>query len=370
MKTIDKNAVRTGQARPAASNWLARLLMTGVLLFAVVPAVSVLAEELDMDALKAELEKAREQLDEAASKLAELNMKMFKVETTGEHSSRPMLGVLISDYERSDGIKLVGVTPEGGASEAGLEAGDLLVSVNGYRLDDGENSMHALKNAMDSVSAGDTVSVEYLRDDVLRTAEITTQARGEFAVKMGRDFEIDIDVGELADLEQLEKLEALGMLAELEALKELESLGSLGSLGSLAALEALGDPEVVAVLAGEGEVVSLEDVSGDLAGYFGVDAGVVVMAVPDESELKAGDVLLSLAGSDVDSAQGAAKTITKADGDTPAKVLRNERRLDLTIAEGTVASSGPIIRTHKRSIKIHIDDDEETAAQGDDSDDD
>jgi hypothetical protein len=364
MKISDKNPAHTSQTRPGTSNWLARLLLAGMLLLPVVPAVSVLAEELDMEALKAELERAREQLDEAASKLADLNMKMFKVETSGEHSSRPMLGVLISDYERSDGIKLVGVTPEGGASEAGLEAGDLLVAVNGNRLDDDDNSMHALKNAMDSVSAGDTVAVEYLRDDVLRTAEITTQARREFAMKMGRDFEIDIDVGELVDLEQLEKLEALGMLAELEALKELESLGSL------AALEALGDPEVVAVLAGEGNLVSLEDVSGDLAGYFGVDEGVVVMAVPDESELKAGDVLLSLAGSDVDSAQVAAKTISKAEGDTPAKVLRNERRLDLTIAEGTVASSGPIIRTHKRSIKIHIDDDEEVAADGDDSDDD
>ena len=365
MKIHDKKPTRFERTFTGSSNWLARVLIAGLLLLPVVSIVSVAAEEVDMEALKAKLERAREQLDKAANELANLNMKMFKIETTGEHSSRPMLGVLISDYERSDGIKLVGVTPEGGASEAGLEAGDLLVAVNGYRLDAGDNSMHELKNAMDTVTAGDTVAVEYLRDDVLRTAEITTQTRGEFAVKMGRDFEIDIDidVSELEDLQQLEQLEAL------EALKELESLGSLGQLGVLGAL---GDPEFVAMLAEAGmeNVVKLEDVSGDLAGYFGVDEGVVVMAVPDESELKAGDVLLSLAGSDVDSAQGAAKAITKADGDTAAEVLRNQRRLELTIAEGTLATGGPIVRTHERSIRIHIDDDEKSAAQGDDSGDD
>ena len=195
-----------------------------VSVFAPAALASETLSEADLKALKAQIAETRQTLDDAASRLADLNMQMFEAQYSGDRGSKPMLGVLISDYERNDGIKLVGVTPEGGASEAGLEAGDLLVAVNGYRLDSGDNSMHALKKAMDTVTAGDTVAVEYLRDDVVRTGEITTQARREFAVKMGRDFEIDIDVSELKDLEQLEQLEALGYVGPLRRKARIDQL--------------------------------------------------------------------------------------------------------------------------------------------------
>lgn len=306
-------------------NRLLRVLIASCLIITV-PVVN--AQEVDLKELKAQIEDARASLDEAATRLAELNMKKFKAEVSGERSSRPMLGVLVEDHDQGDGIKLVGVTPNMGAAQAGLQAGDRLVAVNGYRLDGGESSMAALHDAMDAVNAGDIVAVEFLRDEVTQIVDITTEERGAFAMKMGKSLDLDIDLSDLEQLKKLEKLEALGVLQQLEGLAELEQLEILGEPGLVAAVSGFAAVDTKAA-------IKLEDVSGDLASYFGVDEGVVVMAAPEDSPLKAGDVLLTMAGDPVTSAQSAVATVRASEIDLAVGVLRNRSNLELNLQSGT-----------------------------------
>jgi len=88
-------------------------------------------------------------------------------------TGRPRMGVLLEETtQRADwdslGAKLSGVTPGGPAEEAGLKAGDIIVSANGASLarkdrrDDSPNQK--LVAAINKLEDGDTLRVEYLRD--------------------------------------------------------------------------------------------------------------------------------------------------------------------------------------------------------------
>ncbi len=343
-----------------------RLFLLGL----VAATVSVLAppqvqaQEVDTQALKMELEKARKELDAAAQKLAELNVKLFESETSGASGGRPMLGVLIPEKPQKNGIKLLGVTPNGGAAQAGLKAGDLLLAVNGQRLDGGDNANWALTEAMSPVLAGDTVGIEYERDGEIRMADVTTQARGAYVKKFEFDFDDDIDID--IDLSALKELEAL---AELEALEELEALGGIEGIEKLAELEALsalsGLADAIAVES-NGQVLELRRVDGDLASYFGVEEGVLVMAAPEASPLKAGDVLLSLDGDPVDEVGGAIGTLAAASESMESEVLRDGRRREVTLEAGQAVFSAPSLRLPKGiRIQIDVDDDENDAKDAD-----
>jgi membrane-associated protease RseP (regulator of RpoE activity) len=266
----------------------------------------------DAAALERQLVEARHKLDKAAEELAMLSKKLYVMDIEGEHSTRPMLGILV-DESHKDGVSILGVTPEAGAARAGLQAGDRLVALNGVRLDTGDHPMHAFKEAMANVEPGDVVAVEFVRDDAIHTAEVTTHERGTYLKKleMDKSWDVDVDLSGLEKMEQLKQLEQLGKLDGLEGLEVLDQLDS-------------------------GDVLELKTVDGDLASYFGVDQGVVVMSAPEGSELRAGDVLLAVDGQTVTEPEQVMSALEDADANVSASVLRREQRQDVTIEPGSV----------------------------------
>jgi hypothetical protein len=351
-----------------------RLFSIAMLCAAAVLTQSVLASEAtseaDLKALKAQIEETRQTLDDAASRLADLNMQMFEAEYSGERSSKPMLGVLIEDHTGGDGIRLVGVTPNMGAADVGMQAGDLLVAVNGYRLDLGDDSMTALQEAMANVSAGDTVAVEFLRDGVTQQVNVVTQARGDFAMKMGKSLELDIDLSELEQLKQLKKLksleslEALKVLGQIDGMSEMQQREVLQTVNEALTASGIGSLSTLSAVKKE-PGLRLEQIDGDLAGYFGVDSGVLVMSVPQGSDLKAGDVLLALDGADVGSASAAARKLRTADAAISASVLRERSTLELSLAPGMAAYSSTATPVSTGAIRIHIEHDEKAVSDDD-----
>lgn len=231
-----------------------------------------------------------------------------------QHSGWPMLGFLPEDFRSSDGIRLLDVIPESGAAAAGLHAGDLITAINGQRLDAGGNSMQAMHEAMASVQVGETVAVEFVRDGGIQVVDVPIQAGGTFAVEMRRNGGVD-----LTGLEQIETGPVAGRLAHPAGQASLSSVVEVSTLG----------------------IVRLEDVQGDLARYFGVDKGVLVMAVPEDSPLKGGDVLLSLDNEAVASAHGAYSQLAAAQMPIAAVVLRENQRLDLELPAGMPGLAQP-----------------------------
>jgi serine protease Do len=88
----------------------------------------------------------------------------------GEDLQPGYLGVGLSDgtpRETPPGVK--SVVPQGPAAEAGLEAGDLITSINGKPLE----TQTDLKFAVTPHYAGDTIEVTYERGDNSNTVDIT-----------------------------------------------------------------------------------------------------------------------------------------------------------------------------------------------------
>ena len=224
----------------------------------LVAALTMPAYAAEAPDLERELAEARRALDEAAGRLAELHTQKY-----GEHvrSQRAMLGILLGDGPMRGGVEMVGVTPGGGAEQAGLEAGDKIVRISDIELSDVERPMRELSRYMKQVSPGESVAVVYERDGKRIDAVITTQAESKHMLKM--------------------------------VTKNMDST----------AFAPLVEFDSVSALAAAGVPVSkhLMHVSGDLAEYFSVEEGVIVIEAPTDSDLQGGDVLLEIDGDAVTS---------------------------------------------------------------------
>lgn len=80
----------------------------------------------------------------------------------GEVIVRPILGIEISDINRSNGIYVSSVDESYPASIAGIKKGDLIVSVDGEKI---ENSAH-FRYILYRHKIGDSITISYLRDGI------------------------------------------------------------------------------------------------------------------------------------------------------------------------------------------------------------
>lgn len=273
------------------------------------------------DVLQLRLQVARGQLDAAARELKELNREFYTFETHGARGKTPLLGVLIGRADDTDGISIQGLAPEGGAAAAGLVAGDKLIAVNGYRLDGGDEPLLALREAMSSVEPGDTVSVEYLRDGIVEIADITTQPRGVYLMHMAgdSDFTFDFDFN-------------------FDGLAQLEELRENFKIGELKYLRGLSPVVQFAVMTGGG--LRLEEIDADLASYFGVESGVLVMSsTAEDSSFKAGDILLSVDGQTIETASDAYDLLFTGSTEMTAEVMRKGVQESITFDASDLAKS-------------------------------
>ncbi len=277
------------------------------------------AAETEHD-LEQQIDEMRQQIDEAARNLADLQTKQYAM---GTGSKKAMLGIMLSVHSNQGGVELVGVTPGGGAKQAGLQAGDLIVQINDLSLSETDNPMRALSKYMKDVAPGDEILVVYERDDQRQTTTITTQARSAHMLKLisdtleNMDFDFDLDLDLDLDLEKL--------------------------IG-------LSDMQKQVWVHMEKSSKRLMAVSGDLAAYFDVKEGVIVLAPPTGSELKAGDVLLTVAGEDITDIESATEVLGDIDEQTQVTVKRRGKRRTINVNADEFADASP--GSHTRIVRI------------------
>jgi hypothetical protein len=279
-------------------------------------------DEVQREELEAKVDEARARLDEAAQELGELHRQLYAIETVGSHGRKPVLGVLIGERGESGGLVLAGVTPGSGADEAGLLAGDELTSVNNVDLTAGEQPMHVLAEAMQGVAPGDTISVGYQRDGSFGLVEVETASKGMYIMRMGGMPDIDISI------EDREALKAMG-----EEIKRSVSR-DIGPHARRFATRAFRF----------GGGLRLEDMDGDLAGYFGVEDGVLVVSVPESEEgfpLKGGDVLLSIGGETTNHAGAAYQALFSAEAALSVEVLRQGSHTNIDVDPSALRGRRP-----------------------------
>ncbi len=374
-----------------------------ILLAAVLSAPQAMAAEtLDEAEIEIQIEEARRQIDEAARVLRDLSIQKY---TLGGGGKRAMLGILLGANRADDGVVLDGVTSQSGAALAGLRGGDKIVVIGDLDLAEADNPNHALSKYMKNVSAGESVPMTVERDGERFDVTVVTKAelelkqvrRAMLGILLGPDTKGGVAVAGVtpgsgaaeAGLKAGDKIVVVGDVdlgdekrpdSALSAYMRTVSPGDEVPLDLERGDEALS---VVVVTKAEGAHVKeffgqdfdfdfdfdigdvaprvqvkrimhseqLLAVDGDLARYFDVDKGVVVIKPPADSAIKAGDVLLRIGDEDVASVKDAMERLSALEEETTVQVKRRGRQRDIAVDAGEFANFSKV-----QTIQIHAPD--------------
>ena len=260
-----------------------------------------------------ELAAARADLARAARRVAELSRGTAgiasEVRIQRELIRKPVIGVLLAPDEQS-GVRIAGVTPDGGAAKAGLKTGDRIVSVNGQQIL-GSNSQLRIANTRTLLGeAGrqiEPTKIGYARDGRTAIVGVTPQIdqhvfvwnggdggpmkagsrmaapqaeSGVFAFDSG-DFDFDFDTDAMA----------AGIAPEIR--REIIRIGPDGKCKG----DACRAPMLMSAFRWNG--LNLASVDAQLGRYFGTDRGVLVLSNGELNGLQAGDVIQRIDGKPV-----------------------------------------------------------------------
>jgi S1-C subfamily serine protease len=273
--------------------------------------VEVERTQADVQRSQAEAQKAlaeaQRKLEEAAREVAELSMELHgpgfkevrKIRMDGP--GRAMLGINIGSAEPgTDGVRVVSVSPGGPAADAGVQAGDLVVAVDGKRVVSGRE----LVDNMREVKPGQKVALDLRREG-----------------------------------------KALKLSVEARASEEMMFIGTMDPEGE--AMHRMGPmPHFLLGPWGDAELVELTPALGR---YFGTDKGLLVVKAPRASgtDIEEGDVIQSIGGREPQNAGHALRILgSYQPGETVELVLlrqKKSRTVKITIPERPVLERRMII---------------------------
>ncbi len=212
--------------------------------------------------LDAQLEQARERLDEAAREVAELSARLSKplvdrFMSFGEGPGRAVIGVQLDPHSTKDGARITEVSPGGPAAEAGLRVGDVITVINGKDVK-GDQSARDVVHFMRDVAPDSKVKVRVLRDGKPQEFVVTARPGMTFFAMHGMG-------PDLHDFPEAPPGEFFGP--------------SFMIHGPISDME-------------------LASLTPQLGRYFGTEKGVLVVRAPKDGEFKLedGDVILSIDG--------------------------------------------------------------------------
>jgi hypothetical protein len=206
----------------------------------------------------------------------------------------------------------------------------LLEGEETYDEDESAPGMRLIERARE-LEVGDTVEVEFRRDGDTQTVELVV---GEFDGQLAYTYRFSLPDSAYTFHYRMPDYERISGLAE--RLREIPEIH-------------VRAPESFALTLGATlpglELVSLNP---DLGEYFDVEEGVLVISVPEESELGlvAGDVILGIGGRAVRDPSHAMRILRsyEAEEEVSFTIMRRKREMTVT---GKVSERGPYI-IHER----------------------
>lgn len=236
-----------------------------------------------------ELQLAREELERAARRVAELSGEMKRV-MERRLERRPVLGVVLSPDD-TRGVRLAAVTPGSAAADAGLRTGDRVVSLDGQAVagTDAEQRLASVRDALSGLSVDRAVQVGYERDGKTARVDVTPRLSAPLAMfhGEGKDFEFEFDHAQVR-----RAVEAAHAAVAPQIRQEIIRLSEPCEGDGCRA------PMVWEAFRWSG--LNLASVDPQLGRYFGTDRGVLVLSSgPELKGLQPGDVIRQVDGTPV-----------------------------------------------------------------------
>ena len=247
----------------------------------------------DHDELKASakeaLQQAAEEIDKIREELGQVPL-MLPAETSiyidalGDDQSfesigpeRAHLGLMLGT--QNGRLVVFGYVPWSVNQDSGIEPGDTLIAIDGERLENESENMETLLSYLTTIEPGTEVSLTIERDGNTMVFPFDTQSNRPSDVASW--------------LKDQDGLQAQEMMANPEFFHHLMELrqGALTQHGP-EGFVAFGADMVTGPF-------QMTDLNEDLARYFNVDAGVLILKADPSSELKAGDVIIAVDGEEV-----------------------------------------------------------------------
>jgi len=205
------------------------------------------------------------------------------------------------DMKEDAGVLIGQVMDDSPAKEAGLESGDIVTQVNDEKV----GTPTELRDVIAGMNAGDQVTIQFLRDGKSKKAKVTLGASPD------------------VDFPRFSMDRFPHGIPGLDHVRDLRIAGKHGFLG-----------------------VMTQDLDGDLGNYFGAeDGGALVTEVVEDSPaeklgLRAGDVIVEVAGDPVEDAGDLRRAVGRKDDEAEVEVvwLRDKKResgkVTLEVREG------------------------------------
>lgn len=297
--------------------WKVMLPVTALLLFTgTVDAQSeededLRAQEAQKKAYTERLREAEERMEIAAREIAEITRErlpqMLELRSRMAFSDTPRIGITIDGIDKSgpvEGVEVGGVTPESGADDAGLHAGDVITAINGESLSaaSSHEANRLLLDFMQGVEEGDELKVEYLRNGKAGSVELSPRVmemRAFSWVPDGKNLHIE------------------GVPGAPNIIREFKFDRGFPWVGS-----AWGSMELVELNAGLGK-------------YFGTETGLLVVNAPDLDglELQDGDVIQSIDGREPQDVRHAMRILSSYEGGESLElgIMRDKKKRTIEV---------------------------------------
>lgn len=292
----------------------------------------LLLKDGELEAIEGQLETIRNEIHIESNVITELLDDYSDVRVFGIGDLKhmpPRLGVVLNEGE--DALTVIGLTPGGGAEKAGIQHGDVLVTVNDQPVN--PEKADSVSNLLSDLEAGDTVSVEVMRDDELMTFEVVTSSFMQNLNVLVDDINISVP----------------GMGGQREFI-------IMNSDGEPIDIPGFPPTPPVApffpsapILGRETELISNH---AGLVDYFGTDEGVIVLRIDEENtlNLRSGDVILTVNQESLNRPVDVGRLLSlsgKAGDPVTLEVMRNGvlTQLQGSIPESMASSYGFHFRT-------------------------
>ncbi len=234
--------------------------------------------------LEAQLAHAREQLEQAANRVAELSARLYGAANQrfvvsgnfgpGRVFRRGMVGLQLDPQSGANGARVLEVSPGGPAADSGVRSGDIIVAVNGAVIS-GPHAAQQVVERIGELKPNTPVRLRVMRDGQTRQLELTVRPQ--------------LFVGFPAS-------QVAGPGQPMPPMPPMPP-ASPGP-GAVVAVPAYPNMAYFQALTAETAGMELTAVTPALGKYFGTDEGVLVIRAPtdDAFHLQDGDVILAIDG--------------------------------------------------------------------------